>query len=74
VAKALQVQFEHEGELMRRANVIGVGVGSAENDPTQAVLMVYISLPEAGQAAPSFPTSIDGVPVRVELTDPFVAQ
>lgn len=74
IAKAIQVQFEHEVELMRRANVIGVGVGAAENDPTQAALVVYIALPDAGQLAPTFPTSIDGVPVRVELTDPFVAQ
>jgi hypothetical protein len=74
IDKVLAVQFEHEVELMRRPNVIGVGVASAENDPTQAVLMVYVTLPEANQPAPAFPGSIDGVPVRVELTDPFVAQ
>ena len=74
IAKVIQVQFEHEAELMRRANVIGVGIGADENDPTQAVLVVYIVLPDANEPAPTFPSSIDGVPVRVELTDPFVAQ
>lgn len=75
LAAVLQVKVENEAELFRHPNVVGVGVGAAENDPLEAVIVIYVVAPNLHAPPPAdMPTSIDGIRVRIILTDEFVAQ
>ena len=73
IARVTQIKVESENDLLRRHGVWGVGVGSAANDPQEAVIVVYLERP-ANVGPTAFPAEIDGVKVRVIFTDPFVAQ
>jgi hypothetical protein len=73
VQAALQVKNNHEAALFRLPGVIGVGVGAADDNPLQAVIVVYIDNTRGnGRNVP--PTELDGTKVKVIYTDPFVAQ
>lgn len=70
--KALAVKRAHQTELMRKANVVGVGVGlryrgGARTGEIALVVMVRRKVP-CGQLMPDdiIPDSIDGVPVDVQ--------
>jgi hypothetical protein len=63
----------HEAALMSRADVLGVGIGQALKDPTEAVIVIYVNQAAAGKGA-GLPKSIDGIRVRRVLTDEFVAR
>jgi hypothetical protein len=69
---ARRVKESREPEILSRPGVIGLGVGATEADPTIAAIVIYL---ETGRNAQphGLPSEIDGVPVRVILTDPFVA-
>ena len=73
IEAAMRVQSENEFDLFRNPNVLGVGIGAAEDNPLEAVLVVYV---ESTNEHPfrTLPTEIDGVRVRVILTDRIVAQ
>lgn len=58
----------HRANLM---GVIGAGVGATAEDETQPAIVIYIDRTAPGR--PHFAQSMDGVAVRVVLTDPFVA-
>lgn len=73
IARVTQVKVENENDLMRRHGVWGVGVGAAANDAQEAVIVVYLEAP-ANVGPSAIPAEIDGVKVRVIMTDPFVAQ
>ena len=70
VGNAASVLQEHLPELMR-GPVIGIGVGAAENNPLEAVLVVYIDRTQG--VTPNLPDHVRGVRVRRMFTDPFVA-
>jgi hypothetical protein len=79
VAHAQSVKAKHEKELMRKRNVVGVGVGFQERAgrETSAVCIV-VSVREKlplDQLAPQdvIPTELDGVPVDVKATGAFRA-
>lgn len=72
IARAVQVKVENENDLLRRHGVLGVGVGSAPNNPQEAVVVVYLDTTAHGPQV--MPGALDGVKVRVIFTDPFVAQ
>jgi hypothetical protein len=73
IAAALRVKVENEADLFRNPNVLGVGIGAAEDNPLEAVIVIYV---ESTQEHPyrALPTDIDGIRVRVILTDRIVAQ
>lgn len=73
IGRAHETKVEHEFDLMKRPGVLGVGIGSAENDPTEAAIVVFLESPR-GNIPPSIPRELDGTRVRVIFTDPFVAQ
>ena len=73
IAVALRVKVEHENDLFRIPGVMGVGVGAAEDNPVEAVIVVYAD-PTQNPAALTIPTSIDGVRVRLIVSDRFVSQ
>ena len=73
ISAALRVKVENESDLFRNPNVLGVGIGAAEDNPLEAVIVVYV---ESTQEHPfrALPTDLDGIRVRVILTDRIVAQ
>jgi len=73
IAVALRVKVENERDLFRHPGVQGVGVGAAEDNPIEAVIVVYFD-PTNDPSALTIPTNIDGVRVRMIVTDRFVAQ
>jgi hypothetical protein len=70
--RARAVKRAHENELMKRANVIGVGVGyqkKGQNWTSQVALIVLVAKKvPADQLSPTdlLPSSLDGVSVDVQ--------
>jgi hypothetical protein len=70
--RARAVKQAHESELMKRANVIGVGVGyqkKGENWTSQVALIILVAKKvPADQLSPKdlLPSSLDGVSVDVQ--------
>ena len=61
----------HRDTLMSRASVIGVGIGSADDNDTEGAIVVYVD--KTAGSRPILPQNIDGTRVKVVLTDPFIA-
>lgn len=70
VAAATSAKERHVARLMSTPVVLGVGVGAADDDPTEAVVVVYL---EQGHAHPPIPQRLDGHRVKVVHTDRIVA-
>ncbi len=80
VQKAMEVKRRHEQELMRKANVVAVGVGfrtrqGQRTDEVSIVVSVKVKLP-AAQLSPAdlVPSSLESVPVDVVETGEITAQ
>jgi hypothetical protein len=69
--RALAVLEVHRANLMFSPGVIGAGVGAVSDDNLEPAIVVYVD--RTGPARPQLGRSLDGIPVRVVLTDPFVA-
>jgi hypothetical protein len=80
IARAQSVKAKYERELMRKRNVVGVGIGFREQAgrPTNAVCIVVsvsAKLPLNQLAAKDIiPNELEGVPVDVKATGTFRAQ
>jgi hypothetical protein len=70
-SRALAVLELHRANLMFQPGVIGAGVGAASDDNVDGAIVVYVD--RTSNARPVLAQSLDGIPVRVVLTDPFVA-
>jgi hypothetical protein len=70
---ARAVLARNEAALMSRSDVLGVGIGQAAQDATEAIIVIYVNKDAKG-AGRDLPKSIDGVRVRRVLTDEFVAR
>ncbi|HXG66485.1 MAG TPA: hypothetical protein VNO70_15405 [Blastocatellia bacterium] len=71
VRRVTAIKERNENRLMSRDSVIGVGVGAADDNPTEAVIVVYVD--ETTGRTPRLPRRINGVRVKAVYTDPFVA-
>jgi hypothetical protein len=71
VDHAGKVLEQHRHDLISRPGVLGAGVGASDTGSQQAAVVLYVD--KTAAARPQLPTHIDGVPVKVHLTDPFVA-
>lgn len=69
--RALAVLELHRANLMATPGVIGAGVGATAEDETEPAIVIYVDRTAPGR--PQFAQSMDGIAVRVVLTDPFVA-
>jgi hypothetical protein len=70
--RALQVKVEHEHDLFQNRGVLGVGIGATAENPVEPAIVIYFEQPgENGRV--NLPNQIDGITVRVILTDPIVA-
>jgi len=73
IQAALIAKVQHEAELFSNPGVLGVGIGQAEDNPIEAVIVIYVD-PPPGRAMRTIPDQIDGFRVRVILTDKIVAE
>ncbi|HEV2664025.1 MAG TPA: hypothetical protein VG324_03900, partial [Blastocatellia bacterium] len=69
--RANAAKNRHVRDLMSQPSVIGVGVGSSEDNLAEGAIVVYVDR-TAGRM-PALPERVDNVRVRVVFTDPFVA-
>jgi hypothetical protein len=60
-----------EKEIMGKGGVIGMGIGSSDDNAGEAIIVVYIDATSG--AAPSLPRRINGVRVKRVFTEPFIA-
>ncbi|HKY33611.1 MAG TPA: hypothetical protein VJV23_13860 [Candidatus Polarisedimenticolia bacterium] len=67
-----EVKERHEADLFARRGVIGAGVGADEEDPEEAVIVLYVETDRAARPR-GLPVELDGVKVRIVPTDPIVA-
>jgi hypothetical protein len=70
-ARATAVLELHRANLMFQPGVIGAGVGAASDDNIDAAIVIYVD--RTSNERPVLADSLDGIPIRVVLTDPFVA-
>ena len=71
IANVSAIKERRENNLLSRPGVIGVGVGGADDDASEAVLVVYVD--QTTDFTPRLPRRVDGVRVKVVFTDTFVA-
>lgn len=67
---AIRVKVQNEQALFRDPGVLGVGVGAAEDNPLESVIVIYFDR----ERVLTLPPVIDGFRVRVIVTDTIVAQ
>jgi hypothetical protein len=60
-----------EQDIMSRAGVIGMGVGAADENSNEAVIVIYVDATAKSHAR--LPRRINGVRVKKVYTEPFVA-
>jgi hypothetical protein len=68
---AIQAMTGRERDLMSRAGVIGVGVGSLDSTSAEAAIVIYVD--QTLGIRPRLPRRVNGVRVKVVYTDPFIA-
>jgi hypothetical protein len=69
-ARATAAKNRHEAELIADPAIIAVGVGSSDDNPQEAAVVIYVDREKAHAA---IPTAIDGVRTKVITTDRFHA-
>jgi len=70
LAAAKTVKEKYAASLMQQPGILGVGVTSSLDNPSEAAVMVFV---EAGKPHNPIPLELDGVRVRVKSTDKFRA-
>jgi hypothetical protein len=68
---ARSVLEQNRNDLMSKPGVLGVGLGLADTANAQPAIVVYVDKTNA--ARPQLPDRIDNIPLKVVLTDPFIA-
>ena len=69
--RASQVLELYRANLMATPGVIGAGVGATADNETEPAIVIYVDRTAPGR--PQFAPALDGIAVRVVVTDPFVA-
>lgn len=70
LAAAKTVKEKYSASLMKQPGILGVGVTSSLDNPSEAAVMVFV---ETGKPHNPIPLELDGVRVRVKSTDKFRA-
>ena len=69
-ARAMAAKERHAERLMLEDAVLGVGVGVSSEDPSEALVLIYL---EEGRSHSPLPADLDGVRTEVVRTDAFRA-
>jgi hypothetical protein len=67
LVKAAQVKAQHARQLMSSPDVFGVGMGSSQDSPGEAAIVIYVDRNSSVQ----LPAEIDGTRTRIVRTDAF---
>jgi hypothetical protein len=67
LVKAAQIKAQHSRQLMSSQEVFGVGVGSSQDSPGEAAIVIYVDRNSSIQ----LPVEIDGTRTRIVRTDAF---
>lgn len=70
LAAAKTIKEKYAASLMKQPGILGIGVTSSLDNPSEAAIMVYV---EEGKPHGSIPLELDGIRVRVKATSPFRA-
>ena len=71
VDHARTVKDRHKANILPMASILGIGVGAADDNPSESVIVIYV---ETGRPLPeAVPDFLDGLRVKVVTTEPFVA-
>ena len=70
LAAATTVKENYSPSLMREQGILGVGVTSSLDNPSEPAIIIYV---EEGKRHAPIPLEFDGVRVRVKFTSPFRA-
>ena len=71
LTRVRNVKNRHKGNMLELPGILGVGVGGADDNPTEAVIVVYV---ERGRQLPgAIANRVDGVRVKVVNTEEFTA-
>jgi hypothetical protein len=71
VDHARSVKNRHKTNILGMPSVLGIGVGAADDNSSEAAVIVYV---EKGRPRPEvLPDFLDGLRVKVVTTEPFVA-
>jgi hypothetical protein len=65
-----RVLEQNRHDLISRPGVLGVGLGALEDNSAPAIL---VCVDKTSPSTPQLPAQIDNVPVRVIMTNPFIA-
>jgi len=68
--RASRVLEVNRHDLMSRPAVLGVGLGTLEDNSAPAIV-VYVD--KTSEAKPQLPVGVGNVPLRIIMTDPFIA-
>ena len=68
--EASRMLEQNRHDLMSKPGVLGVGLGALEDNSAPAIV-VYVD--QTSSLTPQLPAQVDNVPVRVVMTDPFIA-
>ncbi|HWP41642.1 MAG TPA: hypothetical protein VNO14_00305 [Blastocatellia bacterium] len=71
IERVSMVKERNENRIMSQPSVIGMGVGVSDENPAEAVIVVYVNQHSGTRSR--LPENIDGVRVKVVQTDEFVA-
>jgi len=71
VDRATKVVNARAHGMLSNGAIVGVGVGAAEDNPAEAVIVVFVD--RTVGATPNVPAFLDGFRVVRVMTDPFVA-
>jgi hypothetical protein len=67
LVKAAQVKAQHSPQLMSSPDVFGVGMGSSQDSPGEAAIVIFVDRNSSIQ----LPAEIDGTRTRIVRTDAF---
>ncbi|MGB6874678.1 MAG: hypothetical protein WBD87_01460 [Candidatus Acidiferrales bacterium] len=70
LAAAKAVKEKYAASLMKQPGILGVGVTSSLDNPSEPAIMVYV---ETGKPHNPIPLELDGIRLRVKSTDKFRA-
>jgi hypothetical protein len=71
MARAKTVHDARTADLLKNPDVVGVGITSSVDSPTEAALLIYVKRGAVSQD--SLPFEIDGLRTRIRETGPFLA-
>ncbi|MBL8150803.1 MAG: hypothetical protein JNN15_12835 [Blastocatellia bacterium] len=72
VSFATDVMNDNVEKIMKRPAVLAMGVGASETDSTSPAIVIFVDKTKG--VTPKLPKRMKGLEVKIEYTEPFIAQ